>query len=76
MALLCDNVMATGEDAFSNGATGGSQSIGLSGLDSLNSYAGSDDGEGNVDDEAVTDERVTLGDILVRAPYLFDSKHS
>ena len=62
MAILCDDVMATGEDAFSNGATGGNQSISASSLDGLVGYADSDE-EPEEDDE----DHGALGDITVRA---------
>ncbi|KAJ6545120.1 Myb/SANT-like DNA-binding domain-containing protein [Mycena sp. CBHHK59/15] len=50
MAMLCDDVMATGEDAFSNGATGGNQDLSI-GSDDNNNASGSVGGGDEGDDE-------------------------
>ncbi|KAJ7102055.1 hypothetical protein C8R44DRAFT_887821 [Mycena epipterygia] len=57
-------------DAFSNGVTGGNQSIGMSGLEGLNVYAGSDDGEGEGNDEEDTDGRANCSSTVPSTPLL------
>ncbi|KAJ6536512.1 hypothetical protein DFH09DRAFT_1324537 [Mycena vulgaris] len=64
MAILCDDVMATGEDTFFNGATGGNQTINLLSSDDLNdnmrSVGGDEDDEDKDDDEGT---HQALGDV-------------
>ncbi|KAJ7450558.1 Myb/SANT-like DNA-binding domain-containing protein [Mycena latifolia] len=57
MALLCDDVMATGEDTFSNGASGGNQTTHL-GSDDVHDGTGSMGAgdEGDNEEEADDDE--------------------
>jgi hypothetical protein len=56
---LCDDVMATGEDAFSNGILGSNQALNL-GSDSPGNACAEDDGDD--DDEG---EHGVFGNILV-----------
>jgi hypothetical protein len=73
MALLCDDVMATGEDAFSNGANGGNQTTEMS--FSLNAGAGcidlGDEGDNGEEDEDIDGESGPFGDIPVRHYFSF-----
>jgi hypothetical protein len=64
MALLCDDVMATGEDSFSNGITCGNQTLD-------NTSDGGEDGGDEEEDEDDEDGRGALVNISVCLLYLF-----
>jgi hypothetical protein len=64
MALLCDDVMATGEDAFSNGISGGNRALDL-GSDSPGNAGADDDGDDDDEDEDDEGERGLFGNISV-----------
>jgi hypothetical protein len=65
MAFLCDDVMATGEDAFSNGLSGGNQDP--TSDNGTGAVDDADDGgdEDEEEDEDEEDGRGVLGNILV-----------
>ncbi|KAJ7764054.1 hypothetical protein DFH07DRAFT_770703 [Mycena maculata] len=51
MALLCDDVMATGEDTFSNGASGGNQGLDSDVLNDIDNSFGAGGAGDDADDE-------------------------
>lgn len=75
MAFLCDDVMATGEDTFSNGASGGSQALSSQEInDSFSPSPAGDERDDEDDDDNDGDDendRRALEDISVRTLHLF-----
>lgn len=69
MVLLCDDVMATGEDTFSNGATGDNQTVNLDlrsdgltdGMGSMGSGGTGNEGDDEEEEDEDEGDREALG---------------